>query len=257
VPTENVPGISPTPSVPSPSGQKSANAASASAPPGDQSAGGDASSANRSPYLDPVFEITLIYYYYEGKHVRHPVCESMPVSLLMTETARIFLLDLNTGVLMLFSATPAILNRRALTLQRPPWVGPNSTLFVFVVVSVAGDRFAHPPAVSGKRFLSEVVAVPRMHSKLLGTFKLPKFDGTLKNWKQWDRDFVRFLRLHQLEHVLLESFLLILPQPQIGGGIKQDRVFSDRRSGPSRNISIKICAPGSALEWSWGLSFAR
>ncbi len=52
-----------------------------------------------------------------------------------------------------------------------------------------------------------------MHSKLLGTFKLPKFDGTPRAWKQWDRDFIRFLGLHQLEHVLLEGFLLLLPHP--------------------------------------------
>ena len=52
-----------------------------------------------------------------------------------------------------------------------------------------------------------------IHSKLLGTFKLPKFDGTPKAWKQWDRDFVRFLGLHQLEHVLLEDFRSTLGQP--------------------------------------------
>jgi hypothetical protein len=44
--------------------------------------------------------------------------------------------------------------------------------------------------------------VPRMHFKLLGTFKLPEFD------------FVRFLGLHQLGHVLLEEFLDMLPQPE-------------------------------------------
>ncbi len=41
-----------------------------------------------------------------------------------------------------------------------------------------------------------------MHFKLLGTFKLPEFD------------FVRFLGLHQLGHVLLEEFLDMLPQPE-------------------------------------------
>jgi hypothetical protein len=53
-----------------------------------------------------------------------------------------------------------------------------------------------------------------MHSKLLGTFKLPKFDGAAKHWKQWDRDFVRFLGLHQLEHVLLEDFPDMLTHPE-------------------------------------------
>jgi hypothetical protein len=48
---------------------------------------------------------------------------------------------------------------------------------------------------------------PIPYSKLLGTFKLPKFDGTAKNWKAWNRSFHRFLGLHDLDHVLNEDFL--------------------------------------------------
>jgi hypothetical protein len=71
------------------------------------------------------------------------------------------------------------------------------------------------PTAGGESFFPEpAVVVPSMHSKLLGTFKLPKFDGVPKSWKQWDRDFGRFLGLHQLEHVLLEDFLLALPHPE-------------------------------------------
>jgi hypothetical protein len=44
-------------------------------------------------------------------------------------------------------------------------------------------------------------------SKLLATFKLPKFDGVSKNWKTWDRAFQRFLGMHQLDHVLEDGFL--------------------------------------------------
>jgi hypothetical protein len=40
-------------------------------------------------------------------------------------------------------------------------------------------------------------------SKLLGSF----------NWKTWDRSLQRFLGLHQLDHVLLESFVSLLPHP--------------------------------------------
>jgi hypothetical protein len=46
-----------------------------------------------------------------------------------------------------------------------------------------------------------------MSSKLLSSFKLPKFDGVSKNWKTWDRAFQRFLGLHQLDHVLEDNFL--------------------------------------------------
>ena len=45
------------------------------------------------------------------------------------------------------------------------------------------------------------------HSKLLSSFKLPKFDGVSKNWTTWDRAFQRFLGLHQLDHVLEDGFL--------------------------------------------------
>jgi hypothetical protein len=47
---------------------------------------------------------------------------------------------------------------------------------------------------------------PYVNSKLLSTFKLPKFDGVSKNWKTWDRAFQRFLGLHQLDHVLESDF---------------------------------------------------
>jgi hypothetical protein len=52
---------------------------------------------------------------------------------------------------------------------------------------------------------------PHASSKLLNTFKLPKFDGLAKSWKSWGSSFQRFLGLHQLDHVLEEDFLLYLP----------------------------------------------
>jgi hypothetical protein len=46
---------------------------------------------------------------------------------------------------------------------------------------------------------------------MLGNFKLPKFDGTARYWKTWDKTFVRFLSIHQLDHVVEETFLDVLP----------------------------------------------
>jgi hypothetical protein len=48
-------------------------------------------------------------------------------------------------------------------------------------------------------------------SKFLGQFKLTKFDGSSRSWKQWDKSFVRYLSIHQLDHVIEESFLDTLP----------------------------------------------
>jgi hypothetical protein len=50
------------------------------------------------------------------------------------------------------------------------------------------------------------IPLPALNSKLLSSFKLPKFDGAARNWKAWDRAFQRFLGLHQLDHVLEEDF---------------------------------------------------
>jgi hypothetical protein len=55
----------------------------------------------------------------------------------------------------------------------------------------------------------------------LGNFKLPKFDGNARHWKTWDKTFVRFLSIHQLDFVLDEAFLAILPfSPQDFGANK-------------------------------------
>ncbi len=48
-------------------------------------------------------------------------------------------------------------------------------------------------------------------SKMLGNFKLPKFDGNSRYWKTWDKTFIRFLSIHQLDFVVEESFLDVLP----------------------------------------------
>ncbi len=88
-----------------------------------------------------------------------------------------------------------------------------------------GGERSWPPEVAGIAGVPSLAVTPtRMHSKLLGTFKLPKFDGAAKNWKQcqWDRDFVRFLGLHQLEHVLLENFPRLLPDP---AAVASNKIF--------------------------------
>jgi hypothetical protein len=49
-----------------------------------------------------------------------------------------------------------------------------------------------------------------MSTKLLATFKLPKFDGVARTWKAWEKSFQRFLGIHALDHVLEEDFPNIL-----------------------------------------------
>jgi hypothetical protein len=201
--------VSPVPSVPSPNGQRYGDQVSYL--PGTQRGGVVSFTREPSPYSsDPDFEIQLVH---EGRTVRHQVYLEMMVSQLVGEAAAIFRLEARTVVLMLFSGTPANLDR-ARTSAGPPRVVPDATVFVFAVMGLAGDHSVNLASRGGERPPPSPNTVPQMHSKLLGTFKLPKFDGTTRAWKQWDRDFVRFLGLHQLEHVLLEGFLSTFPNPE-------------------------------------------
>jgi hypothetical protein len=190
--------FSPAHSVPSPFGQPNEAMVLSSSP-------GKLGNRN-SPQADPVYEITLVN---EGRTQRHRVFENLRVSQLAVEAAGVFSLDPNAVVLMLFSTALVTLDRKR-TLVGPPRVNPNATVIVFVVMGIPVVRSPIPAdrspytARGGDNFAPGTREVPRMHSKLLGTFKLPKFDRTPKAWKQWDRDVVRFLGLHQLEHVHLE-----------------------------------------------------
>ena len=164
---------------------------------------GESSSTSNSP-----FDIKLVY---EGRSVLQRVSERFSVGYLVYEASAIFGIHPDSIQLMVFSMFPTMLDR-AKTLLGPPRVTPNSSVFVF--------RIPGPPAprnmlTSRDQELHSIDSgfTSKIHSQLLGTFKLPKFDGTPKAWKQWDRDFVRFLGLHQLEHVLREDFPSLLPDP--------------------------------------------
>ena len=153
------------------------------------------------------FEIRLVC---EGRSVTQQVSDSLPVVYLVYEASALFGIDPDSIQLMYFSMTPVMLDR-ARTLLGPPRVTPNSTIFVFRFPGLPVPRNVQS---SHERELQPRApeAMPKLHSKLLGTFKLPKFDGTPKAWKQWDRDFVRFLGLHHLEHVIRERLVICCPR---------------------------------------------
>jgi hypothetical protein len=134
----------------------------------------------------------------------------------MEEAGAIYALDPSWIILMLFSVTPVTLDRNGLLSGRPR-VDAGATVFVFEVV-IPGQRVqnslvpAHPrPGMYEQPQVSPITTV--VNSKLLAAFKLPKFDGSPRHWKTWDRSLQRFLGLHSLDHVLLEGFLDLLPRP--------------------------------------------
>jgi hypothetical protein len=96
-------------------------------------------------------------------------------------------------------------------------IRPGATVTVFRVgVHQCGNRPNTPldlpthyqPVPSTQLTTSPFPAGP----KFLGNFKLTKFDGQARSWKQWDKSFVRYLSIHhQLDHVIEECFLAVLP----------------------------------------------
>jgi hypothetical protein len=98
-------------------------------------------------------------------------------------------------------------------LSDPPQVGPGATVLIFDVRGSNRQGYHPNPLVAPP--LTEnpfpPVNVHAGNANYLGNFKLTKFDGLSRSWKQWDKSFVRFLAIHQLDHVIEESFLAALP----------------------------------------------
>jgi hypothetical protein len=152
---------------------------------------------------------------YEGHLVRHTVTADLAVVTLIEDAANWYNLVALDTVLILFGVNPRKLVRGNV-LSGPPTVGPGATVLVMVLPGAV--QRATPSAggrgeVSYQNGQSQMVAFANSGggSKLLGNFKLPKFDGTSRHWKNWDKSLVHFLSIHQLDQVLSETFMDSLP----------------------------------------------
>ena len=81
---------------------------------------------------------------------------------------------------------------------------------VFYVHGPAPSRHYGGPGLGQRHVPDETPPFQAFNSKLLSSFKLPKFDGLAKSWKGWEKSFQRFLGFHQLDHVLEEDFPSLL-----------------------------------------------
>ncbi len=154
--------------------------------------------------VDSSYEIHLLF---EGAVVSIRVRPSTSVLQLAIEAGQFSGLDPDRVVLILFLPVPTQLQRGDL-LSDPPTVGPGARVMVVHVaqpVHRPGTYRPEPRAVS----LPDM-PTPPLNSKLLSTFKLPKFDGVARSWKLWEKSFQRFLELHQLDYVLEEDFMELL-----------------------------------------------
>jgi hypothetical protein len=105
-----------------------------------------------------------------------------------------------------------IMLKEWMRISDPPRVGPGATVLIFRIAggarmtggNPAGPAYQSAPTDETNSQL--FFPVNSLGSKILSTFKLPKFDGNARQWKTWDNSFVRYLSVHQLDFVLEESF---------------------------------------------------
>jgi hypothetical protein len=162
--------------------------------------------AGRSRGPNTPAEIPFEIYLTNAKtRVGHRVWDSMLIWQLTVEAGSVFGIEPDEISLILFSGSPTSLQRNG-RISGPPRVTPGSTVMVFQIPAL---RAFVPPSVISQAFRQGQLPdppLPALSTKLLATFKLPKFDGAVKSWKQWEKSFQRFLGIHQLDHVLEENF---------------------------------------------------
>ncbi len=171
--------------------------------PAPQSKGGQ---CVRQKEEDQPYPIMLIC---EGQSVTHLVWPAMGINQLVEDAGAIFGIDPEGITLLLAGGIPEVLRRNS-TIYGPPRVAPGLSVMVLLSSSCSTNWVQSSYRPFGNSHYQQSVQVPLANSKLLSTFKLPKFDGMSKSWKTWDRAFQRFLGLHQLDHVLEEGFLLTI-----------------------------------------------
>jgi hypothetical protein len=147
----------------------------------------------------PVDEVFSIWLVFQGNSVQRTVWRSMKVSELISDTSVLFHLEPATIVLVLFSMHPVTLDKTK-TLAGPPAVPHNAKIMVFRIVAPSGQS----PPIQGfidyaQARVSTIPLTPGYHpptpyAKLLGSLKLPKFDGSAKNWKIWFPSFLGITR---------------------------------------------------------------
>jgi hypothetical protein len=149
---------------------------------------GHAASAGNLPGGVDEFDINLIY---EGASRRHRFFQHMLVDQLAHEASGIFRLIADELVMVLFGMLPQTL-LRANRISDPPRVGLGATVMIFSIAGGARRSGGNPVASGGYSsgrddgFAQASFSDELAGSKILGNFKLPKFDGNARYWKTWE-----------------------------------------------------------------------
>jgi hypothetical protein len=137
---------------------------------------------------------------FEGHMQRHRVTQHMLVDQLSIEAANLFQINAPDVLLMLFGMNPRTLARQN-RLSDPPIVGPGATVLVLCIAGHAMNMRGYGLTTPNQpnlrvRNVDEASSETGLTigSKVLGNFKLPKFDGNSRYWKTWEKNFVRFFQ---------------------------------------------------------------
>jgi hypothetical protein len=165
--------------------------------------------------------------------------------------------SLSSVVLMLYGLHPTTL-RIGYRLSDPPIVTEGATIVVIHVgasipvhtgqrpVRYDGDQHTHegPQPINYGGLSQGMIAhhrtvPPLPHgSKLLGNFKLSQFNGTSRQWKAWNKSFTRYLSIHQLDYVIEEGFLDLLPYSE--DAFAANKLLHFRRGDHARHVGNEI-----------------
>jgi hypothetical protein len=138
---------------------------------------------SRAGQLSPDSDVFRISLTYEGISRQHEVDRYLPVTQLVSDAATMFRINSDDVTLMLFGMHPQTLVRSN-RISDPPRVGPGAIVLVFCIAGGARQQGGQLAPPGGHRQRSdEIHLVPASHAggyggtKILGNFKLLKFDG--------------------------------------------------------------------------------
>ncbi len=144
----------------------------------------------------------------------------MPVSNLLQDVVGIygFPPPLSSVILMRYGLQPVPLQVGCLLTDHPK-VSDGDTILVIRVGETSQNQQSRiglspmNPGGIARGITHDHGSIPQLthSSKLLGNFKLPQFNGTSRQWKAWNKSLIRYLSIHQLDYVIEEGFLDLLP----------------------------------------------
>jgi hypothetical protein len=192
----------------------------AQATPAPLSFGGGGAKTSPGPHPDLIdsipFSVTLVLP--DGRRLLHPTWPTVNIQVLRRQVSLTFQC-VPTALFFVGHGSVLDLERK---LSDPPVITGTTPVYVFfnlpdalrfLALQPSGETPPPPPppALLPRTTFDPLRSSDRTsYDKLRATFKCPKFLGDPRHWKQWNKGFVRFMALQQLDHVLDVCFKVVV-----------------------------------------------